>query len=71
MESSTKTKAGSAGLMATAEASAYLGIPSATLAGWRYRGIGPTYVKIGGCIRYRQTDLDGYIAQSERKAVTA
>ncbi|ADU36936.1 helix-turn-helix transcriptional regulator [Variovorax paradoxus] len=71
MESSKKPDAGSAGLLATAQASAYLGVPGPTLAGWRYRGIGPTYVKIGGCIRYRKADLDGYIAQNERKAVAA
>lgn len=72
MESSNKASpTESAGLLSAVQAGAYLGVPGATLQGWRYRGVGPTYVKIGGQIRYRKTDIDAYIAQNERKAVSA
>lgn len=60
-----------AGLLAPKETSLYLGIPVPTLAGWRHYKRGPTYVKIGGQIRYRKADLDAYIAQNERRAVSA
>lgn len=63
--------AGSAGLLTSKQAGNYLGIPAPTLAGWRCRKLGPTYVKVGGHVRYRKADLDSYIAQNERKAVAA
>lgn len=47
------------------QAAAYLAIPQATLYTWRTRraGFGPPAVKIGGCLRYRRSDLDAWIAQ--------
>ena len=60
-----------ADLMSTDEAAKYLRAKPLTLVAWRHKKQGPTYVKIGGHVRYRRTDLDGYIAQNERKAVAA
>ena len=34
------------------EVSAYLQIPAATLAQWRYQGKGPAYRKLGRHVRY-------------------
>lgn len=34
------------------EVETYLGIPAATLAQWRHRGVGPTYAKFGRHVRY-------------------
>ena len=47
------------------EAAAYLAIPKATLYTWRTRraGFGPPAVKMGGCLRYRRSDLDAWVAQ--------
>jgi excisionase family DNA binding protein len=47
------------------QAAAYLAIPKATLYTWRTRraGFGPPAIKIGGCLRYRRSDLDAWIAQ--------
>jgi excisionase family DNA binding protein len=47
------------------QAAAYLAIPKATLYTWRTRraGFGPPAVKIGGCLRYRRSDLDAWVAQ--------
>jgi excisionase family DNA binding protein len=47
------------------QAAAYLSIPKATLYTWRTRraGFGPRAVKIGGCLRYRRSDLDAWIAE--------
>jgi excisionase family DNA binding protein len=47
------------------EAAAYLAIPKATLYTWRTRraGFGPPAVKMGGCLRYRRSDLDAWVAR--------
>ena len=60
-----------ASLMSTDEAAIYLSAKPLTLVAWRHQKRGPTYVKIGGHVRYRRADLDGFIAQNERKAVAA
>jgi hypothetical protein len=41
----------------------YLAIPKATLRTWRTRraGFGPRAVKMGGCLRFRRSDLDDWI----------
>lgn len=50
-------------LLTIDEAASYLAIPKATLYTWRTRraGFGPRAVKIGGCLRFRQSDLDAWI----------
>ena len=65
------SNANPASLMSTDEAATYLSAKPLTLVAWRHQKRGPTYVKIGGHVRYRQVDLDGFIAQNERKAVAA
>lgn len=32
-----------------------------TMQRWRLEGLGPTYVKLGRLVRYRQSDLDEFI----------
>jgi len=34
-----------------------------TLANWRYRGVGPKWIKIGRAVLYRRADLNDYIAR--------
>ncbi len=41
--------------------SAELHIPETTLAQWRYRGVGPAYLKVGRHVRYRRADVDGWL----------
>ncbi len=50
-------------LLTIDEAANYLAIPKATLYTWRTRraGFGPRAVKIGGCLRFRRSDLDAWI----------
>lgn len=47
------------------QAAAYLSIPKATLYTWRTRraGFGPRAVKFGGCLRYRRSDLEAWVAE--------
>jgi len=54
-----------AGILTINQAAAYLSIPKATLYTWRTRrvGFGPRAVKLGGCLRYRRSDLDAWVAE--------
>ena len=48
------------------EVSDVINVPRRTLQAWRYQGRGPRYVKLGGAVRYRITDLEKYLAMSTR-----
>lgn len=54
---------GQEGILTIDEAAVYLAIPKTTLYTWRTRraGFGPRAVKIGGCLRYRRSDLDAWV----------
>lgn len=43
-------------------------VPPHTLAQWRYLGRGPVFLKLGGHVRYRRSDVDGWLASCERSA---
>lgn len=43
------------------EAAIYLGMAEQTLARMRTEGRGPRYLKVGGRVFYRLTDLDAYL----------
>jgi excisionase family DNA binding protein len=45
-----------------------LGLSTATLEGWRIRGKGPRYLKLGRCVRYLVADLEAWI---ERRVSTS
>ena len=57
------------GILTIDQAAAYLAIPKATLYTWRtWRtrrtrrgGFGPRAVKMGGCLRFRRSDLDAWV----------
>lgn len=51
-------------LLTIDQAAEYLTIPKATLYTWRTRrvGFGARAVKLGGCLRYRRSDLDAWVA---------
>ncbi len=56
---------GSDPLMTTEQAAAYLAIPTRTLTSWRSRNrySGPPFVRMGGVVRYRPSDLDVWVAE--------
>jgi excisionase family DNA binding protein len=55
--------------MSLSEAAAYLGIAAQTVYAWRSKGVGPVGVKLRGRVKYRQSDLDAWIAeQAEAEA---
>jgi excisionase family DNA binding protein len=50
--------------MSVKEAANYLGCAEQTMANWRMRGKGPRYIKRGGRVFYRRSDLDAWEQQS-------
>lgn len=58
-------------LVSTEQAAEYLGgLKPNTIEGWRVRGEGPRYLKIGRLVRYRIEDLDAYLESRARNATT-
>ncbi|WP_084143872.1 helix-turn-helix transcriptional regulator [Methylocapsa acidiphila] len=41
----------------------FLGLTPAALQAWRWKGGGPVFLKVGRCVRYRQEDIDAWLAQ--------
>lgn len=50
-------------LLTEAELSELTGVPVATLIDWRYRRKGPAFVKLGARVRYRESDVDAWLAE--------
>lgn len=45
----------------------HLRMSSNTLSGWRYRGIGPRFVKVGKKVLYRPADVDAWLEEQTRQ----
>jgi hypothetical protein len=54
----------------TRAAADFLGVSARTLEGFRVRGGGPRFVKIGGAVRYRLASLEEYLSQQERSSTS-
>lgn len=52
---------GSDRLMSLSEVSDLLGVPVATLYGWRHRGEGPSGYRIGRHVRYRRATVEAWL----------
>jgi excisionase family DNA binding protein len=48
-------------LLTSSQVSQYLRVPASTLANWRYQGRGPAFVRLGGHVRYRASDVTEWI----------
>lgn len=48
----------------------YLGIPVATIYGWRYKRTGPRSIKVGRHIRYRPSDVEAWLEQQATPAAS-
>lgn len=58
-------------LVSTEQAAEYLGgLKPNTIEGWRVRGEGPRYLKIGRLVRYRIEDLDAYLESRARNTTS-
>lgn len=54
--------------LGNAQAALYVGVAPGTLANWRARGEGPSYVRVGTRIVYRVADLDAWLASNVVKS---
>ena len=53
-------------LVSTKELSEIWGVPESTLRYWRCAEIGPTYVRLGGRIKYDLADVERYVRANKR-----
>ena len=58
-------------LLTPAQLAARCGLALSTLAKMRLRGDGPPYVKIGAAVRYRDDDVQAWLAAQPRRRSTA
>ena len=49
------------GLIDPKATAAYLGVSVMTLADFRSKGVGPNYIKVGRCVRYRRSDIEAWL----------
>lgn len=54
-------------MVRTEKAAEILDVSKSTLEAWRCRGGGPTFVRYGRAIRYREEDLQKFIAENLRR----
>ena len=54
-------------LIDTKAAAAYLGVAVATLTDFRLRGVGPNYIKVGRCVRYRRSDIEAWLVSRTKQ----
>ena len=50
-------------MLTTAQAARYLSLAVSTLNKWRCHGGGPKFLKLGRAVRYRQSDLETFVAE--------
>lgn len=66
------TKALGERLLSLHELSDLLGVPVATLYGWRHRGEGPIGYRVGRHVRYRRSAVEEWLeTHADRRDVTA
>lgn len=58
-------------LLTPPDLAAELGLPLQTLATWRARGLGPTYLKVGRHVRYRRGDITEWLDLQKHEPATA
>lgn len=51
-------------LLDETSAAQLLNLRPRTLTRWRFERKGPTFVKLGGAVRYRSTDLEAFVSRN-------
>jgi hypothetical protein len=57
-------------LLTERQAAALLRVSVKSLQGWRSRGGGPRYHKLGRCVRYAVADLDAFLRDAVRRSTS-
>ena len=50
-------------LLTVEELADYVGVPKSTVYQWNYAGTGPRFLRVGKYTRYRQADVDDWLAE--------
>lgn len=58
-------------LLKEANVAIWLNMSKRTLQGWRLRGVGPHYEKLGRSVRYLPAAVEAWIAEQERSSTSA
>ncbi|WP_239160190.1 helix-turn-helix transcriptional regulator [Virgisporangium ochraceum] len=48
-------------LLSVDQVARWLGKPKATLYAWRSRGLGPRAIRVGNVLRYRRSEVEGWL----------
>jgi hypothetical protein len=57
-------------LLTEQDAAALLHVSVKSIQGWRSRGGGPRFVKVGRCVRYRREDLQAFVLAALRTSTS-
>ena len=57
-------------LLTEQDAATLLHVTVKAVQGWRYRGGGPRFVKVGRCVRYRLEDLQAFVLAALRTSTS-
>lgn len=52
------------GLLTAKQAARYLSISTKWLANQRWQGTGPKFIRVGGAVRYRASDLEQFLEEA-------
>ena len=52
------------GLLTAKQAARYLSISTKWLANQRWQGTGPKFIRVGGAVRYRMSDLEQFLEEA-------
>lgn len=58
---------GADGLIDPKATASYLGVSVMTLADFRSKGVGPNYIKVGRCVRYRRSDIEAWLVSRTKQ----
>lgn len=54
-------------LLTPSEVAAALRVDTKTLANWRFKGTGPTFLKVSGLVRYSTEDIQSFLAAARHQ----
>lgn len=53
-------------LLSPRDLAGYVGVPISTVYEWNYRRSGPTAIRLGKHIRYREVDVERWLAERQK-----
>lgn len=57
-------------LLSDRQVAEVMGIPAKTLQGFRYKGGGPKFIKVGRSVRYRAADVEAWLEANTKTSTS-